>query len=231
MIVCHKYKFIFIKSVKTAGSSVEQYLQQFCADADIVTTGPRQGNVKKSFRSPPLMAKPLARAAAFRSRRYLADAIESLRGYRYTSHMTAATIRDRLPRSVWRDYYKFTIDRNPWDKTLSHLHFLNHQRGLGLTLESYITRGRFCFNYPFYLSPFTKEVVVDQIVRYEDLEEEVNGVASVLGLPRKFEGSEYREKADVRKDRRPYQEVFSRDQAALIKNVFQREIRLLGYEF
>lgn len=37
MIISHKHNFIFIKTAKTAGSSIEAYLSPFCGESDIVT--------------------------------------------------------------------------------------------------------------------------------------------------------------------------------------------------
>ena len=37
MIVSHKHKFIFVKTVKTAGTSVEIALSRFCGENDIIT--------------------------------------------------------------------------------------------------------------------------------------------------------------------------------------------------
>jgi len=37
MIISHKHKFIFIKTRKTAGTSIEIFLSQFCGKADILT--------------------------------------------------------------------------------------------------------------------------------------------------------------------------------------------------
>lgn len=37
MIVSHKYKFVFIKTAKTAGTSTEIALSKFCGPDDIIT--------------------------------------------------------------------------------------------------------------------------------------------------------------------------------------------------
>ena len=42
MIISHKHNFIFIKTRKTAGSSVELYLENFCGPDDIIS--PAGGN-------------------------------------------------------------------------------------------------------------------------------------------------------------------------------------------
>ena len=36
MIISHKYKFIFLKTKKTAGTSIEISLSRFCGDDDII---------------------------------------------------------------------------------------------------------------------------------------------------------------------------------------------------
>jgi hypothetical protein len=37
MIVSHKYKFIFLKTKKTAGTSIEISLSRYCDEDDIIT--------------------------------------------------------------------------------------------------------------------------------------------------------------------------------------------------
>ena len=37
MIICHKHKFIFVKTRKTAGSSVEIFLSKYCGPSCVIT--------------------------------------------------------------------------------------------------------------------------------------------------------------------------------------------------
>ena len=47
MILSYKYKFIFIKGRKVAGTSVEYLLAQFCGNNDIITKLGRVEELKK----------------------------------------------------------------------------------------------------------------------------------------------------------------------------------------
>ena len=38
MIICHEHKFIFIKTRKTAGTSIETALSKFCGESDSLTS-------------------------------------------------------------------------------------------------------------------------------------------------------------------------------------------------
>ena len=53
---------------------------------------------------------------------------------------------------------------------------------------------------------------------------------SSLGVP--FEGSlGAKEKSHYRKDRRPYQEVYTDEQKSIVEELFSPEIKVLGYEY
>jgi hypothetical protein len=41
VIVSHRHRFIFIKTTKTAGTSVEMFLRQFCGPVDLVVRATR----------------------------------------------------------------------------------------------------------------------------------------------------------------------------------------------
>src|SRR6266852_6489903 len=51
MIISHKYKLIFIKTVKTAGTSIEVFLSKQCGPMDIVTpiAPPVEGHQSRNY--------------------------------------------------------------------------------------------------------------------------------------------------------------------------------------
>lgn len=229
MIVSHKHRFIFVKTKKTAGTSIEVHLSRICGPDDVVTVvdPPVAGHEPRNFRGWFNPLPELALGDAHERRRSLRECLERRRFY---NHMPAWKIRARVPDRVWRDYYRFCVDRNPWDKTISHFHMVNSRTGAGMTFEQYLERGRLCLNHPLYTDPATGELLVDRVLRFEDLDRELGEVFARLGVP--FEGSlDVRAKGDRRADRRPYQEVYTDEQRHLVERAFQREIALHGYSF
>ncbi len=200
MIISHKHKFIFVKTEKTAGTSIEVYLSQFCGKDDILT--------------------PFGRAE---------NGHEPRNYYGFYNHMDARTIRSMVSERIWNNYYKFCVERNPWDKSLSHYHFMNNRfEGGRMTLDKYMSRGEFCLNYPRYTDG--ERIIVDHVAKYENLSRELGEIFSRLGVP--FEGSlNAYAKSGYRKDRRPYQQVLTKKQSCIIKAAFQREIEFHGYSF
>ncbi len=98
MIVSHKHKFIFVKTLKTAGTSFEVALAKVCGVDDVVTPI-----------SPAVHGHHAQNAGG------------------YYNHMPAEQIRKSLGDDIWSNYFKFTIERNPWDKEVSWYWFLKRK--------------------------------------------------------------------------------------------------------
>ena len=240
MIVSHRHKFIFVKTHKTAGTSVEIALSKFCGPKDIITPVSKvdeQTRTELGYRSPQNYRKPLL---TYSTKEWKRLVLKKKRVNRFYNHMPATEIRRWVGEGVWSSYFKFCFERNPWDKTLSR-YFWRYRRPDGnypkrnrhrpkssIDVPAFIRMKKFRHTSDYYMYTIDGEVAVDYIGRYENLEQDLNTVCERLGLPRaELPGA----KSGVRTDKRHYRDVLNPDDAEIVARVFSREIDLLGYTF
>ena len=132
---------------------------------------------------------------------------------------------------MWNSYFKFCVERNPWDKTLSHFHMKKFREDEGLTFDRYLAGKEFPLNFSKYTEPSNpSKINLNAVLYYENLLEALGQVFQELGIP--FEGSlGVNAKSEYRTDRRPYREVYTSRQADRIGDIFSQEILLHGYGF
>ena len=148
---------------------------------------------------------------------------------KFYGHMPARAVKARIHDHIWNSYFKFCVERNPWDKTLSHYHMINHRAGGNLSLDDYLKSRNFCINYPIYTAA-SGELAVNQVIRYESLLTDLSVVFADLGIP--FNNSlGAHAKSNYRVDKRPYQEIYTPQQRAIIENAFSKEIDMHGYNY
>lgn len=239
MIISHKYKFIFLKTRKTAGTSLEVFLAQYCGEEDVITPiyedleTHRARNFEGWFN--PLPELKANRRAIVLKHFDGKSSVDTRRRFfqrmKYYNHIHGNDIKLRAGDKIWNEYYKFTIERNPWDKTLSHYHWQNHKHNTQLSFAEYLESGVFCINYPIYTDRYADDVLlVDQVIKYENLDEEFGGVCERLGIP--YEGKLTVEtKSNLRTDWRSYHEVMSKEQLNQIEQIFRKEIDLHGFTY
>jgi hypothetical protein len=229
MILSHKYKFIFIKTAKTAGTSVEVFLSKYCGPGDVLTpvTPPIEGHQPRNYEGfinpiPEILQRPGKFFSALQHSIFSRE--------KFYRHMPASEVQKRVPAEVWNSYFKFCVERNPWDKVLSHYHMHATREGGSLSLDEYLARGRFPINYFRYTDRAGTKIIVDRVLRYENLMAELGEVFSQLDIA--FDGTlGVAAKSEYRTDRRPYRQVFNDEQRRIVEKAFGKEIELHGYQF
>lgn len=187
MIISHRHRFIFIKTRKTASTSIEAVLARHCGPDDVLTplVPAVPGHAAQNDRGRWLPARETLDALAHGDGGGLRATLGQWRdGRRFYKHIPARLVRARLPASVWRGYFKFCVERDPVDRSLSHFHMLR-ARGEVADFDAYLARGDLCWNAPLYTDRAGR-VIVDRVLPYEDLDAAFGAVMARLGLP--YEG-------------------------------------------
>ena len=175
MLVSHDHKFIYTKTNKTAGTSVESYFERYCMPED---------DWQLSY---------------IREESISASGIIGFRGKgrpencRYWNHMPASLIKERLGDETWARYFKFCVVRNPFDKTVSQFYFQKllqqgKKQGEGSidfdeerqAFEDWLTAAHIAHDRDKYI--IDGEFCLDDVIRFENLEQEVNRVRDVLSI-------------------------------------------------
>jgi hypothetical protein len=248
MVISHRYRFIFVKTGKTAGTSIEVFLSSVCGPEDVLTpfSKPEQGHRPRNYRGffnpiPELMEQA-SFAGGIGGARLRSTLNDLLTRRRFYHHIPAWQTQLRCPRRVWAEYFKFCVERNPWDKAVSGWYWYNHKYGGQTSLDQYLELlreritshdpgvGAYPFNYPNYAHPRSGRLMMDRVLRYENLEQELASVLTQLGIP--AEGAlRARAKSGFRKDGGRYQTALSSGQRRVIGELFKEEIQLHGYRF
>jgi len=169
-IISFQHKIGFIKTTKTAGTSIE---------ADLAARLEPEAVVTPIF--PP--------AAGHEPRNYKNSTGERL----FYNHMTAHDIRARLGPELFGDIYWFCVEREPVAKCISHFHMLKNRHdahGLpaaerdALTWPGYIAEREFPVDHHKYVDlDDGQTVIVDEIINFDDLENRLPALLAERGVP------------------------------------------------
>jgi hypothetical protein len=228
MIVSHRYKFIFLKTSKTAGTSIEIALSQYCGETDIITPiTPKDEEVRQElgYRGPQNYTIPLTR---YRLRHWKHLLTRGTRA-RYYNHMPAAELRRLVGPKVWTEYFKFSFERNPWDKAISSYFWKTRGLEPRPSLLDFLRSVTPDSLSSFRIYSIDGEVAVDLVGRYEQLDAELQHIATRLGLPGAI--ALPRAKGSFRQDRRHYRDIIGEEERSIIERICGREIKHFGYSF
>jgi len=247
MIISHKYKYIFIKPYKVAGTSVEIALAKHCGTDDIIT--------------PITEYDPVSDSSEYQ---------QPTRNYKekeFYNHITPEEIKIRIDPEIWKEYFKFTIIRNPWDQVVSRYFWNKHKaaslKGL-ITYDAIISNvinprayyyllenlmqkisrkllSLFLDDFEIFLLFYEKRwkntryyfdsnenPICDFYLKFENLEDDYKTVCNKLGIP--FEKLPLT-KNKLRKEKRNFAQYYSRFSNRKLRSLLKKEIEFFSYEF
>lgn len=233
MIISHTHKYLFLKSVKTAGTSIEAALSQHCSGDDVVTPlGDFSHNRDET--------------GGMVHRAMNAETLPWWDRETIGQHVDAETMRRHLPPEMWRSYCKFSIARNPWDRVVSLFAWktrndpsmkpkkgLLHKLGvpfdelgeLRRNFAAFVSRG-FETNDRFYV--LDGQPCTDFMIRYEHMNDDLAALAGKLGLPPL---NVPRLKTGIRPGQYHYSQYYDEATQALVGERHAQDLKLFGYRF
>jgi len=228
MIISHKHKFIFFRTRKTAGSSLEIALSEFCGTEDIIA--PISKKEERTRRNLGFLESQNYRLpySTYSVRDWL-RLVGAGFHKKFYNHIPANTAKHYIPHNIWENYYKFTFERNPWDKAISYYFWRSKQKDMS-GFDDFIAKGEANIS-DFEIYSYNGIPVVDEIFRYEDLEDSLKKLTEKFGFEKPLQMPKKKAKGETRKNRKPYQELISEKTRELIGIAAAREIKLLNYQF
>ena len=233
MILSHRHRFIFIKTSKTAGTSIEVALEPICGEGDVCA--PLRKNTERKARE----GEENYRARNWRGKfapkwnpsaplaQLVSDIGDLIDNRRFYNHMSAFEVRERAGSDVFARYFKFAFERNPWDRAVSAFFWDKSRMNVPDDFETYIQQRSPRSGFDLYA--INGKQAVDFIGRYENLEEDYRtamarvGVSDPPPLPRA--------KGNFRPRDKSYRDYYTDASRELIAQRFAREIALMRYEF
>ena len=228
MIICHKYKFIFFKTNKTAGTSIEIGLSKFCDEYDVITPISEKDELLRidfGGRGPQNCYHHLSKYNIknwFRSSKKKKD-------LKFYNHMPANEVKALISKDIWDSYFKFCFVRNPWDAVISLYHWKYRNRKKPSLSESIKKDAHLLKEKGHDIYKINGEVVVDKIYKYENLEIALKDISNKLKLPTMLDIP--RAKSKHRSDNSNYTEILTDNDKIFIQNTFKKEIERFEYTF
>ena len=209
----HRHRFVFLKTRKTAGTSLELALARVCGPEDTITSlNPKdeEDRAAAGIPGPQNDEAPPLRRRAF-------------------NHMPARMARDAIGADVFDAYYRFAVERNPWDAVVSAYYWSFRDREAP-PFEEWVQGDQvesLAKNAGIYR--LNGEIAVHRLLRYETLAADVAEVWQHLDLPGTPDLPHA--KSGARPRDADYRSMYSDRSRDRVAAAFERTIADLGYEF
>jgi hypothetical protein len=220
MLVSHLYKFIFLKSLKTAGTSTEVFLEQYCISN--ITEDHKRGAIATE------------------------EGIIGKRGKKgttltpygdYWNHMKASVLRESLGSEIFDNYIKVINIRNPFDMLVSNYFFKPfynvYSGGATLTFKEFIMNTNILVELTDKHNRFMfidGNFIIDEVIRYENLENDINSLISKLKMPKSKRSLGHYKKSNKRDDKH-YSLMYDSETREFVEESMKDYLERFDYKF
>jgi len=221
MLVSHAKRFIYLKTPKTAGTSVEIFFERYCKPES-------QAHIEEQGRPEQVSA-------------------EGIVGYRgpdrgrstWWNHMPASQVRGLLGEDIWTRYFKFCVIRNPFDQLVS-LWWMTGARSDAPRAQDDMAFARSAFSAWVLARPglytgrdiytIDGKLCVDATIRYESLASDLGRICEKIGVPADTERLG-RFKSTWRRRPEGYQAYYSSAARERVERERAKELAMFRYQF
>ena len=206
VLVSHKYKFIYIKNKKVAGSSVESFFGKYCIDP------------KKVYNYNDAISEHIDEFGIIGSR-----TAGCKKSDKWIHHKDAPSIRNDLGKEKFDEYLKFCVIRNPYDKMVSYYYW----RKSKLSFKEFVKKNH---NNNLEIHSINGKSVCDYFIRYEYLEEDIKTLCKKLKIDSCDISLLPKHKSGIRKSKKHWSEYYDDETKKIVYNKHKKEFELFGYD-
>ena len=141
--------------------------------------------------------------------------------------MHAIALKKMIDNNIYDKYFKFCVEREPVDKCISYYFMRKNSprtsfKRKNMTWDEFVNEKKFPMDVDFYTN--NKKLIIDRIIRYENLDHELTLILSKLGI------TNFKLTNSVNNSYREKNPFVSNEQKIIIYNYFKPSLKFVKYD-
>lgn len=217
MLISHKYKFIFFKSIKTASSSVFEFFTPYCL--------PDEENFKHEN------YLDLSHIGFYKTGIVGDPNSNSKYNKMHVRCQRVKKVLDEINKKIWRKYFKFSVVRNPWDLCVSRYfwHKANNKPYNFEQMIKMLSTGLIPARKDLY--QMNDNYICDYYIKYENLLDDIKTVCEKCNIKKYDLNNLTNQKSNYRDHSISYREYYNSELKDIVARVYADDIKKFNYSF